>query len=105
MPLKIGPAKKSSLKTLPPPPESLFNLDKDCTIHLCNDNQLSSAGGTPLPQKKSNTKVIKLANSDEDSASLSSDEGSRSAASDGDEYTPFSSAEDNSQAPAVTDGG
>jgi hypothetical protein len=104
----LSPAKQGGPKFPAPPPESLFNLDKDCsikTIHLHNDNRLPSAGGTPPPQKKSNTEVVKLANSDEDSASSSIDEGLRSAATNADEYAPSSSAEDNSQAPAATDGG
>ncbi len=104
----LGPAKQGSHKTPAPPPESLFNLDKDCsikTIYLRNNNWLPSAGGTPLPQKKLNIKVIKLANSGEDSASSSRDDRSCSAAADGDENVPSSSAEDNSQAPAATNGG
>ncbi len=43
--------------------------------------------------------------SDEESDSSSSNEGLRSAAADGVEYSPSSSAEDNGQAPDATNGG
>jgi hypothetical protein len=102
----LGAAKQGGLKT---PPESLFNLNEDRsvkTIHLCNKNWLApAAGGTPPPQKKSNNKVVEMTSSDEDSASSSSDEGSRSAATDGDKNLPSSSVEDNGMAPATANGG
>jgi hypothetical protein len=102
----LGAAKQGGLK---PPPESLFNLDKDRsvkTIHLRNDNWLAPAtGGLPPPQKKSNSKVVNLVSSDEDSASSSSEEGLRSAATNGDFYDPSSSVEDNGLALATADGG
>jgi len=102
----LGVAKQGGLK---PPPESLFNLDKDRsikTIHLRNNNRLApAADGLPPPQKKSNSEVVNLVSTDEDSASSSSEEGLCSAATDGDFYDPSSSVEDNSLAPAVADGG
>jgi hypothetical protein len=101
----LGVAKQGHLKT---PPESLFNLDEDRsikTVHLCNDNRLPSAGGSTLPRKKPNTKVVELVSSDEESTSSSSDKGSHSAAANGDEVLPSSSAEDNGQAPGAADGG
>jgi hypothetical protein len=103
----LGPAKQGSHNTQAPSPDSLFNLDKDHsikTIHLRNDDRLPSAGATPPPYKKLNTKVIELANSDEDFAYSSRNDGLHSAATDGDKDAPSSSAEDNSQAPAVTNG-
>jgi hypothetical protein len=107
MPLKI--LVRRSRAVLNPPPESLFNLDKDRsikTIHLCNDNWLAPAmGGLPPPQKRLNSEVVNLASSDEDSASSSSEEGSRSAATDEDFYDPPSSnVEDNGLAPATANG-
>jgi hypothetical protein len=100
----LGAAKQGGPK---PPPESLFNLDEDCsikTIHLRNDNWLPSTGGSPLPQKKSNTETVKPTSSDEDYASSSSDKGLRSAAANRDEYAPTSSIEDIGQAPVATNG-
>ncbi len=102
----LGAAKQEGLK---PPPESLFNLNKDRsikTIHLRNENRLApAASGKPPPQKKSNNEVVEMTSSDEDSASSSSDEGSRSAATDGDKNLPSSSVDDNGMAPAVANGG
>jgi hypothetical protein len=99
-------AKRSRPK---PPPESLFHLDEDClikTIHLRNDTRLPSTAGEPHPlQKKSTSEVVHLNNPDEESASLSSDDGSQSAAAKGDEYSPSTSAEENCPAPDVTNGG
>jgi hypothetical protein len=45
-----------------------------------------------------------MTSSDEDSASSSSDKGLHPAATDGDEYTPSSSVENNGQAPVATNG-
>ena len=102
----IDVAKQSRPK---PPPESLFNLDKDRsirTIHLRNDDRLPPTAGEPHPlQKKPTNEVVNLTNSDEESASSSSDDESRSAATKGDEYSPSSSAEENGQAPDATNGG
>jgi hypothetical protein len=102
----IDVAKQSRPK---PPPESLFNLDKDRsikTIHLRNDNRLPSTAGEPHPlQKKPTNEAVHLMNSDEESASSSSDDGSRSAAAKGDKYSPSSSTEENGQAPDATNGG
>jgi hypothetical protein len=102
----LGAVKQGSLK---PPLKSLFNLDEDHsikTIHLGNNNWLAPAtSGLPLPQKKLNSKVINLASSDEDSASSSSEEGSHSAATNGDFYDPSSSVEHNGLAPAMANCG
>jgi hypothetical protein len=81
---------KEGSKTPAPPPKTLFNLDKDRsikTIHNCNEKQLPSVG-SPAPPKKLNPKVVKLTESDEDPASSSGDDGSRSAATDGDDDAP-----------------
>jgi hypothetical protein len=87
---ELGLATKEGSKTPAPPPETLFNLDKDRsikTIHNCNEKQLPSAG-SPAPPKKSNPEVIRLTDSDEDPASSSGDDRLRSAATDGDDDAP-----------------
>ncbi len=101
----IGAAKRSTPK---PPPELLFNLDEDCsikTIHLCNKTRLPlKADGLRRSQKKSSNEVVRLTNSDEESASSSSDEGSRSVTADGVDFYPSSSAEVNGQGTDTTNG-
>jgi hypothetical protein len=101
----IGTVKRSNPN---PPPELLFNLDEDRsikTIHLRNEARLSlKEGGSQPLQKKLIDKVVQPMSSDEESASSSRNEGLRSAAANGVEYSPSSSAEDNGQAPDATNG-
>jgi hypothetical protein len=91
-------------KPLAPPPESLFNLDEDRsvkTIHDRNMNRLPSAGHTP-PRKTN--EIVQVASSDEDSASSSSEYGSRNATADGDDDAPVSSDEANGEQGATMGG-
>jgi hypothetical protein len=93
------------IKTLAPPPEMLYNLDKDClikTIHNCNEQHLPSMGRTP--PRKNGLEIVDMASSDGASASLSSTKGSREASADGDELSPASGEEVHGK-PSATDGG
>jgi hypothetical protein len=103
----LSPATKGGLKKPTPPPETLFNLDKDCTvkiIHLCNEKRPPPAGSTTRPRKLT-TKIVRLTGSDEDSASSSGDEWSCFAATKGDDDALSSSDGVNGQAQDLADGG
>ena len=96
--LRSRPSCKLRSKAPPPLPEILFDLDGDKsikTIHHHNENRLPSMVSTP--SKKTDNGIVNLMTSDEESTCSSSDDGSRSAAANGGEYSPSSSAEDNSQ--------
>ncbi len=104
---ELGLATKEGSKTPELPPETLFNLDEDRsikTIHNRNEKQLPSAG-SPAPPKKLNPKVVRLTDSDEDPTSSSGDDGSRSAATNGDDDAPAPSDGDLGRAPDAADGG
>ena len=100
----IGRSSKAGPK---PPPESMFNLDEDRsikTIHHRNEANLLTRGNQPV-SKKAASETVQLTSSDEESASSSSTDRSRSDATDGVEYSPTSSAEDIGVAPGATNGG
>jgi hypothetical protein len=103
----LGPAAKGGPKHPTPPPETLFDLDRERlvkTIHQCNEKSQPSMGSTP-PARKTGTRIVNLMASDKDSTSSSSNKGSCSAASDGGANSPSSSDKDNGQAPGATNGG
>jgi hypothetical protein len=89
------------------PTKSLFNLEEDWlvkTVHNRHEEvqEATIAGNTP-PRKGEN-EIVKLASSDEDSASSSSQDGPRAADAVGDEDSPTSSAEDDGNAVGTADG-
>jgi len=102
----LGLDADGSKKKLAPPPEALFNIDEDRSIKtIHNRNMVShSLPGSPLPAGNGNGNVVWTL-SDEDSTSLSLDEGPRTAASGKDDNVLASSAEVNGMAPGVADGG
>jgi hypothetical protein len=88
-----------------PPPDILFNFEDDQsvkTVHHCHENAATTTSSTP-PQKGKG-KVVKMASSDEKSASSSIQDGPCTAAAIGDEDFPTSSDEGNGKAPGVADG-
>jgi hypothetical protein len=88
------------------PPKTLFN-HKDGqsikTVHHCHKQAATTAGSTPPWKGKG--KVVNIASSDEESASSSSQDRPRTAASIGDKDFPTASDEGNGKAPGVVDGG
>jgi hypothetical protein len=89
-----------------PPLETLFNLEDDRsvkTVHHCHEQAVTTVGSTPPWKGKG--EVVKMASSDEESASSSSQDGPRTAAAIGDEDSPTSSDEGNGEAPGTADGG
>jgi hypothetical protein len=96
-----GKPKKPAL-----PPETLFNLKDDRsvkTVHHCHEQAATAASSTPPWKGKS--KVVKMASSVEESTSSSSQDGPPTTAAIGDEDSPTSSDEGNSEAPGVADDG
>jgi hypothetical protein len=76
-----------SLKTAPPP-KTLFNLEEDQLIkmvhHRHEEQQAATTTGT-TPPRKGNNKIVEVASSDKDSASLSSHDRPRATDVVGDE--------------------
>ena len=103
----VGMDKKGGPTQPTPPPESLFNLNKERsikTIHLRKDKR-QPPKGVSSPMRKSGNGMVNLTTSDGDSASSSGDEGLRSAAANKDSNVLALSDEVNGQAPGTTGGG
>ncbi len=101
----LGLRVDGKLKKPAPPPETLFNLEDDQsvkTVHHCHEQAATTAGSTPPWKGKG--KVVEMASSDEESTFSSSQDGPRTAAAVGDEDSPTSSDEGNSEAPGAADG-
>ncbi len=99
----VGKSKKPALL-----PETLFNLKEDWSVktvhHRHNEQQAATLAGN-TPPRKGKGKVVKVASSDEDSASLSSPVRQRTKDAVGDEDSPTSSEEDDGNAVGAADGG
>jgi hypothetical protein len=99
----VGKSKKPA-----PPPKILFNLEEDRSVktvhHHHNVQQAATLAGN-TPPRKGKGKVVEVASSDEDSASLSSPVRPRTKDAVGDEDSPTSSEEDDGNAVGAADGG
>ena len=104
----LGSKIDGKLKKPAPPPKSLFNLEEDWSVKTVHhrhevEQEATTAGNTP-PWKGKN-EIVELASSDEDSVSLSSQDGPCVADAVGDGDSPISSAEDDGNAVGTADGG
>ena len=104
----LGPTANGQPKKTAPPPETLFNLEEDRsvkTVHHRHEEQQAATTASTTPPRKGNNKIVEVASSDEDSASLSSQDRPRATDAVGDEDSPTSSAEDDGNAVGAADGG
>ena len=91
-----------------PLPETLVNLEEDRsvkTVHHHHEEQQAATAPGYTPPRKGKNKITDLVSSDEDSASLSSQDRPRAADAVEDEDSPTSSAVDDSNAVGAADGG
>ena len=95
-------------KKTAPPPETLFNLEEDRsvkTVHHRHEEQQAATTADTTPPWKGNNKIVEVASSDKDSASLPSQDGPRATDAVGDEDSPTSNAEHDGNTVGAADGG
>ena len=91
-------------KALTPPPESLFNLDKDRSIKTIHDRNLNRPSAAGTPPWKNVSETVDMTFSDEDSTPSSSDEGPRKADA-AEDHEVLASSDEVNGGPGVADGG